>query len=216
MATIGYSAILLTFVVSLWAVLGFVIARSRGYKELSESALRAVQAAAALVTLASLSLIYLLLKRDFSVDYVFRYTSTALPPLYAFSAFWAGQEGSLLLWLWLLSILTLLASLNLGREDEAVQDYALAALAGIEAFFALVLALVSNPFAFSLRFHSEGLGLNPLLENFSMVIHPPTVFIGYAGLAIPFAYALAYLLAGKPLEDWIKKVSLGLLWPGPS
>jgi len=206
MATIGYSAILLTFVASLWAVLGFVIARSRGYKELSESALRAVQAAAALVTLASLSLIYLLLKRDFSVDYVFRYTSTALPPLYAFSAFWAGQEGSLLLWLWLLSILTLLASLNLGREDEAVQDYALAALAGIEAFFALVLALVSNPFAFSSRFHSEGLGLNPLLENFSMVIHPPTVFIGYAGLAIPFAYALAYLLAGKPLEDWIKKV----------
>jgi cytochrome c-type biogenesis protein CcmF len=206
MATIGYSAILLTFVVSLWAVLGFVIAHSRGYKELSESALRAVQAAAALVTLASLSLIYLLLKHDFSVDYVFRYTSTALPPLYAFSAFWAGQEGSLLLWLWLLSILTLLASLNLGREDEAIQDYALAALAGIEAFFALVLALVSNPFAFSSRFHSEGLGLNPLLENFSMVIHPPTVFIGYAGLAIPFAYALAYLLAGKPLEDWIKKV----------
>jgi len=206
MATIGYSAILLAFVVSLYAVLGFVTARSRGYRELSESAIRAIRANAALVTIASLSLIYLLLKRDFSVEYVFRYTSTTLPPLYTFSAFWAGQEGSLLLWLWLLSILTLLASLNLGREDEAVQDYALATLAGIEAFFALALALLSNPFAFSPRFHTEGLGLNPLLENFSMVIHPPTIFVGYAGIAIPFAYALAYLLTGKPLEDWIRKV----------
>jgi len=206
MATIGYSAILLTFVITLYAVLSFLLARSQGYPELAKSALRAIQAAAALVTIASLSLIYLLLKRDFSVDYVFRHTSTALPPIYAFSAFWAGQEGSLLLWLWLLSILTLLTSLNLSREDEAIQDYALATLAGVEAFFALVLALASNPFAFSSRFHSEGLGLNPLLENFSMMIHPPTVFAGYAGLTIPFAYALAYLLAGKPLEDWLKRI----------
>ncbi len=206
MAIIGYSAILLAFVVSLYAVLSFLLARSQDYPELAKSALRAIQANAALVTIASLALIYLLLKRDFSVEYVFRYTSTTLPPLYAFSAFWAGQEGSLLLWLWLLSILTLLVSLNFGREDEAIQSYALATLAAVEIFFALVLALVSNPFSFSPRFHSEGLGLNPLLENFSMVIHPPTVFAGYAGLAIPFAYALAYLLAGKPLEDWIKRI----------
>ncbi len=203
MAIIGYASVQLALVVSLYAVLGFLVAQARGFQELAESARRATQATAALVTVASLSLAYLLLRRDFSVEYVFRHTSTALSPLYALSAFWAGQEGSLLLWLWLLSLMTMAVSLS--RREEAFQDYALAVLAGVEAFFALVVAFLSNPFAPSPHPFSEGMGLNPLLENFSMVIHPPTVFAGYAAISIPFAYALAFLLARKPFEEFIRK-----------
>ncbi|MCS7286249.1 MAG: cytochrome c-type biogenesis CcmF C-terminal domain-containing protein [Anaerolineae bacterium] len=206
MAIIGYASVQLALVVSLYAVLSFLVARARGYRELRESARRALQATTILVTLASFSLIYLLLRRDFTVEYVFRHTSTTLSPLYAFSAFWAGQEGSLLLWLWLLSIFTLLVSINGRKDEEAVQDYALAVLAAVEAFFTLVIALLSNPFSFSPHPFSEGMGLNPLLENLSMVVHPPTIFAGYAGLTVPFAYAIAYLLAGKPFEELVRRV----------
>lgn len=202
MAIIGYASLQLALVISLYAVLASIVAQVKGFKELAESALRAIQAVAFLTTAASISLVYLLIRRDFTILYVVRHTSTTLSPLYAFSAFWAGQEGSLLLWLWLLSLFTLLVSIK--QEEE--KNYVLAVLATVEAFFALILAFLSNPFAPAPHPFAEGMGLNPLLENFSMVIHPPTIFAGYAGLTIPFAYAIAYLLAGKPIEEMVRKV----------
>ncbi len=203
MKIIGHASVLLALAVSLYAAFGFLVAGVRGSRKLAEGARKAVQAVALPVTGASLSLICLLLQRDFSVEYVFRHTSTTLSPLYAFSAFWAGQEGSLLLWLWLLSIMAFMVSLEPG--EEGVRDHALAVLAGVEAFLALAVAFLSNPFAPSPHPSSEGMGLNPLLENFSMVVHPPTIFAGYAAATIPFAYALACLLAGKPFEESIGK-----------
>lgn len=204
MATIGYASLQLTLVVSLYAALASLVAQVKGFKELAESARRSIQAVAFLTTVAFVSLAYLLIRRDFTILYVVRHTSTALSPLYAFSAFWAGQEGSLLLWLWLLALFTLLVSAKRGEEE----NYVLAVLAAVEAFFALIVTFLSNPFTPAPHPFAEGMGLNPLLENFSMVIHPPTVFAGYAGLTIPFSYAIAYLLSGKPFEEMVRRVRI--------
>ena len=197
---------LLGLVISLYSVVALVFGHRRKLRELIESGERGVLAVGVLSSLASASLFYLLLTRDFSVDYVFRHTSTFQPTIYAFSAFWAGQEGSLLLWLWIMSFLGMIAVLNLQGWRQDVQTYALAVIAGIEAVFSLLLVWLSNPFAPAPHLMPEGRGMNPLLENPGMIVHPPTVFVGYAGFSIPFAYAVAALITGRLGEDWLRKV----------
>jgi len=206
MAEIGYAALVLCFVISVYSTAAFIFGLKRGYPELTESAERGIWAVGGLATVASLALVYLLLNRDFSIYYVYRYTSTFQSTLYTLSAFWAGQEGSLLLWLWLLAILSILAVLNRQGWNRAIQSYALTVLALIEAFFSFLLVWFSNPFTPSPRHFTQGMGLNPLLENPGMIIHPPVVFIGYAGFSIPFAYAVAALLTGQLREEWLRKV----------
>ncbi len=206
MAEIGYAALVLCFVISVYSAVAFIFGFKRGYPELTGSAERGIWAVGGLATVASLALVYLLLNRDFYVYYVYQYTSTFQSTLYTFSAFWAGQEGSLLLWLWILAVLSIIAVLNRQGWNRAIQSYALTVLALIEAFFSFLLVWSSNPFAPSPKPFTQGIGLNPLLENPAMIIHPPVIFIGYASFSIPFAYAVAALLTGQLGEEWLRKV----------
>ncbi len=140
------------------------------------------------------------------------------PALYTLSAFWAGQEGSLLFWLWMLALLTGLIALRPAASAQRRRPYLLADVAGLQAFPLLVQIVVSNPFATQATFPADGQGLNPLLQNFWMIVHPPVVFIGYALYAIPFALVIAALWSGEldagsgarpaPLEP------VGLVIPG--
>ncbi|HDN80485.1 MAG TPA: heme lyase CcmF/NrfE family subunit, partial [Chloroflexi bacterium] len=212
MAKIGYAALLISLAISLYSIEAFLLGLKHNSPKFIKSAERGIWAIGGLVTVASLALVYLLLSRDFSVYYVYRYTSTFQPAIYALSAFWAGQEGSLLLWLWLLSILSIIAVLNRQGWNRTIQSYALIVLALIEAFFSLLLVWFSDPFAPSPRHFAQGMGLNPLLENPMMVIHPPVVFIGYAGFSVPFAYAVAALLMGQLGEEWLRKVRRWVLF----
>ncbi len=206
MTTIGFVALALALATSIYTATVSILGARRGSPELTGGAKKGVMATAALVTLASAILLYLLLSRDFQVEYVYRYVSTYLPTMYTVSAFWAGQEGSLLLWLWLLTIFSALIARREESWSRELRPYALAALALCQAFFALLLVVVSNPFATSAAIPAEGIGMNPLLENFWMIIHPPVVFVGYAAYTVPFAFAIAALVTGKLGEKWIRGI----------
>ncbi len=164
---------------------------------------RAFYAAAAMVVLASVALETALLTHDFSIAYVVEHTdlSTATPLVAA--AFYGGQEGSLLYWCLILSVLgsaSLLASSTLGLRLAA---YAAGVLAAIVTFFLVVLVLVASPFDVLALTPPDGLGLNPVLRDGGMLIHPPVVLAGFASFAIPFSFAAAALLANRSDAAWI-------------
>jgi cytochrome c-type biogenesis protein CcmF len=206
MTRIGYGTLALALVVSICTAVASILGARRESPKLAGGAQKGVVATAALVTLASAILIYLLITRDFQVQYVYQHVSTYLPTIYTLSAFWAGQEGSLLLWLWLLTIFSLLLARRKEGWSQELKPYALAVLAFCQAFFALLLVFTSNPFATYPTRPTEGFGLNPLLENFWMIIHPPVVFIGYAAYTVPFAFAIAALATGRLGQDWIRGI----------
>lgn len=144
------------------------------------------------VTIASVWLLYLLVSRDFQTAYVASHTSRDLSLLYTISAFWAGMEGSLLLWTWMLSIFAIIVLLP-HRKNEKLTSYVALILVIIIAFLLSVLVFASNSFTELSYKPTDGYGLNPLLQDVGMTFHPPTLFVGYAGFAVPFAFAMAGL-----------------------
>ncbi len=156
------------------------------------------------ITLASLVLLYGFIAKDFSFDYVASYSSADMGLFYRISAFWAGHEGSFLFWLWLLSGFTALLTYFRLREVDRLSSYALAVLNGVQLFFWFFIVFLANPFKPAEVFVSTGLGINPLLLHWAMIFHPPTLFVGYAGLTIPFAYAVAALLARDASSKWVE------------
>ena len=205
MPEIGYGVLLLCLCVSVYGAIALFMGARRGPPRLLQSGTNALLMMAGLVSLAVAMLLYLLLTHDFGVSYVYQYTSTHLPFIYTVSAFWAGEAGSWLLWLWFLTILAAIAvrqSEKLGK----IGPYILATLAANEAFFTLVLILITNPFETMHSTPVEGVGMLPLLENPGMVIHPPVLFLGYAGYALPLAFALGALMSGELNGEWVKAV----------
>jgi cytochrome c-type biogenesis protein CcmF len=206
MADIGYGALLLVFLAAGYALVAFIVGLRRRSPQLLRSAENGLAAAAIWTVVASLILLYLLLSQQYQVVYVYEHVSSFMRLEYVLSAFWAGQQGSLLLWLLLISIADLI--LIFATRDAAsrpLRPYLLATLALIQVFMALVLIFPSNPFEIQAVTPPEGFGLNPLLENFGMVFHPPTLFIGYALYAAPFAFVIAGLLSGQMNDAWIAR-----------
>ena len=206
MAEIGYWALALTLIVSAYTAVALILGTRRGNPSLVESARNGVFAAATSSTIASGALMYLLVSRDFGIRYVYEHVSTYLATIYTVSAFWAGQEGSLLVWLWLVTLLAAVMATRRRVMGEALGSYALAVMAFTQGFLALILLLASNPFEALPTTPAEGQGLNPLLENFWMIVHPPVIFMGYAGYTVPFALALAGLITGQLGRDWVQEV----------
>ncbi len=155
-------------------------------------------------TLAFLTLLYYFLVRDFNVKYVFFYSDTHLPLVYTISAVWAGREGSLLLWLFYLSIFILLST----RKEDKISAFANVLMCVVAIFFNFLLLTSSNPFVRLNFTPPEGWGLNPLLRTPEMALHPPAIFLGYAGMTVPFAFAVA---ATYYRESWIFRVKKFLL-----
>lgn len=154
--------------------------------------------------LSSVVLLQAFLGNHFEFDYVTRYSSTDLPTFYKVTAFWAGQEGSLLLWILLLATFTTVFWYLEKRRPYA--PAALALIGTMQTFFFLVVSVPANPFRLSQYAMQEGFGLNPLLQNLGMIFHPPTVFIAYALFTIPFAISLSVLLTRSLDTDWLTSV----------
>lgn len=206
MADIGYGALLLAFLTAGYALAGFVVGIRRQYPELIRSAENSVKLSAVWTGVASLALLYLLLDKQYQVSYVYEHVSNVMRLEYILSAFWAGQEGSLLLWLLLLAAASLILMVSLKDEDgRRLRPYLLGTMAFVQAFMALLLILPSNPFTLLPSVPAEGMGLNPLLENVGMIFHPPTLFVGYALYTIPFAFVVAGLLSGQPSDAWMAR-----------
>jgi cytochrome c-type biogenesis protein CcmF len=173
-------------------------------ERLADTARRAGVACFAAVTAAAFALLWAAFTNDFSITYILEHSNRALPAAYKFAALWSGQEGSLLLWAWLLAAYGFVLRLT-HRTDVKLYAYAGAILAAIQVFFLLVLCFAAPPFAL-LRgvIPADGNGLNPLLQYPEMVIHPPMLYLGYVGFSVPFAFALGALMMRYPGEKWIK------------
>ena len=158
----------------------------------------------ATVTAAVAILVHALFTDDFSFRYVASQSSRYMPRAYKISALWSGQEGSLLFWLWLLSGYTAAVAWTAGRAAPGLLPYALGILGAVASFFALLVAFVSDPFVALPNPPADGAGMNPLLQNPWMVSHPFTLYLGYVGMAVPFAFAMAALLTRNAGDTWIR------------
>jgi cytochrome c-type biogenesis protein CcmF len=173
-------------------------------ERLADTARRAGTAGFIAISAAAFALIWSVFTNDFSITYIMEHSNRALPGAYKFSALWSGQEGSLLLWAWLLGIYGFVLRLR-HKTDVRLFAYAGTILAGIQIFFLAVLNFAAPPFAlFNGPLPDDGNGLNPLLQYPEMVIHPPMLYLGYVGFSIPFAFALGALMMRYPGEKWIK------------
>ena len=202
MENLASLAILLAFCLSVYAVVASVVGRLKRRPFLILSAERAVYGLWFLVTLASGILVYGFLTGDFRFAYVAAHSNRAMPLLYKFAAWWGGQEGSLLLWLLVLSGYSVAAVLTSRRVDREVLAWVVPTLALVGTFFSLLLVFVASPFATQTAV-ADGAGLNPSLQNPYMAIHPPMLYLGYVGLTVPFAFAMGALLARRTDERWI-------------
>ena len=173
-------------------------------ERLADTARRAGIAGFIAVTAAAFALVYSVFTNDFSITYILEHSNRALPGAYKFSALWSGQEGSLLLWAWLLGMYGFVLRLT-HKHDVKLYAYAGTILAGIQVFFLTVINFAAPPFALMKgAIPDDGNGLNPLLQYPEMVIHPPMLYLGYVGFSVPFAFALGALMMRYPGEKWIK------------
>ncbi len=199
---------------SLWVALlmatwGTTVGFAGGYykrPELIASAERASYATFGFLLLASVGLWTALLRSDFSFRFVASYTSANLPSIYKFTAFWAGQSGSLLLWAFILSAYSAIAVWTNRSRNRELMPYVTATLSAITLFFVMTLCFGSNPYARLDWIPPDGTGLNPQLQNPGMAIHPPNLYLGYIGTAIPFAFAVAALITRRLDAGWLAAV----------
>jgi cytochrome c-type biogenesis protein CcmF len=172
-------------------------------ERLAETARRAGIASFFATSAAAFALIWSAFSNDFSVSYILHHSNRALPGAYKFAALWSGQEGSLLLWAWLLATYGFVLRAR-HKVDVRLTAYASTILAGVQVFFLLLLNFAAPPFALVQgAVPADGFGLNPLLQYPEMVIHPPMLYLGYVGFTVPFAFALGALMMRYPGEKWI-------------
>ncbi|HVD55503.1 MAG TPA: cytochrome c biogenesis protein CcsA, partial [Thermoleophilaceae bacterium] len=202
MADLGRAALIVAFGLALYAALAGGLGAYQGRRRLHDSARNALVGAFAATAVAAFVLLHALQARDFTYTYVAEHSARKLPFPYSLTAFWGGQEGSLLLWL---LVLTGLGSLAVTLNRDLIRrllPWTVAVLGGVATFFSLLLVFVSSPFGRQAA-PLDGSGLVPSLQNPYMMIHPPLLYLGYVGLTIPFAFAAGALLSGRADERWI-------------
>ncbi|HET9320347.1 MAG TPA: heme lyase CcmF/NrfE family subunit [Bryobacteraceae bacterium] len=208
MENIGALAILLAFALAIYAIIGSVTGKLKRNPFLILSGERAVYGVWFLVTLASAILVSALLTGDFRFSYVAENSNRAMPAIYKFTAWWGGQAGSLLLWSWLLSTYAAVVIFTNRRKHRDFMPYVVAVLSTVQAFFLILNTFVVSPFQMlavnkDITAVPDGNGLNPLLQYPAMAIHPPMLYLGYVGFAVPFAFAIGSLITRQPGDGWI-------------
>ena len=208
MENFGSLAILLAFAVAIYAAVASVVGRIKNKPFLIASGRRAVYSVWVLMTLASGILVRALLTDDFRFAYVAEHSNRTLPVLYKFAAWWSGQEGSLMFWSWLLATYAAVVVFTNRRKHRDMMPYVVAVLSAVQTFFLLMNNFVANPFQMLaidklITAVPDGSGLSPLLQYPAMAIHPPMLYLGYVGFAVPFAFAIGSLITRQPGEGWI-------------
>jgi cytochrome c-type biogenesis protein CcmF len=157
-----------------------------------------------LVVLAVVILLRALLTHDFSLEYVAAYSSSTLPTNYVFAALWGGQKGSLLFWTFMLSLFTTIVQLQNRERNRELMPWVTATLMTVAVFFLGLVTFITDPFERLPTPAFEGADLNPLLQNYWMMIHPPSLYTGYVSASVPFAFAIAALATGRLGDQWIR------------
>lgn len=205
MTDIGYYTLYLAMAFSFFAIAGALAGARWKQSEFIVSARNSVVIVFALLSVTSAALIYGLVSNNFQIKYVAQYTSLDLPLAYRLSSFYAGQAGSLLLWAWVLSVLSMVVVLKFKKEERETGPYIIVVLMTTLLFFIAIMVAFANPLETQRISPPDGNGLNPLLQNPGMFFHPPALYLGYVGFTIPFAYAIASLLKRKVDSHWIIK-----------
>ena len=203
---IGRLALGLALGLAAFQVLMAGLAVARRTPELAISSRNASAVLATVMTTAVVTLAAGFLTRDFSIAFVADHSSSAMPVGLTLAALWGGQEGSLLYWAWMLSLFGAVAAWRMLRRDASLGPWGLAVLGSIQLFFTAVLVFASSPFERLAIPPPDGRGLNPLLWDSGMQIHPPMLLMGYLSFTVPFAFALAMLLRGQIRQAWLREM----------
>jgi cytochrome c-type biogenesis protein CcmF len=207
MASLGYYLLLAAFVVAAYAAAMSVAGARRRSTALVESGIGAFYLVAAIMAAASAIIVHAFVVGDYSIKYVQRYSDSVQPLFYKLTSYWGGLDGSIMFWVFMLSLAGSAAVyVNRERQRELI-PYVVATIAVVEMFFLFLMVIHNNPFDTYLTENpTDGNGLSPLLQNFYMVIHPPTMYLGFVGCTIPFAFGMAALITGHLDDSWLRAV----------
>lgn len=228
MATFGTLTLLLAFVVATYGGVASVVGAKRGNQRLIASGRGASYLLAAVLGLSSVALLYAFVSQDYSIKYVQHYSDASSPLFYRLTAYWGGLDGSILWWVFLLSVFGAIAIHTNRHRHKEILPYAIATIMVVADFFLFLILYHKNPFStFMGDAPITGNGLNPLLQNAYMITHPPSLYVGFVGMTIPFAFAMGSLISGHLDDAWIMSVrkwtiiawfflsmglTLGMLW----
>lgn len=231
LAEFGYGVLLVSFVVTIYSgIAAFYGVRSKS-SALVESARRAQLLTFPLITISSITLIYLLINNHFEVSFVYEVTSRSMPTYLKVTAWWGGQAGSLVFWSWLLAVFTSAVTLRKWDRDAEFLPWVIVVSSITLTFFLGMIVVFENPFT---RFWlsngevvpsmfppsanatvftpNDGQGLNPLLRHPGMIIHPPMLYLGFVAYVIPYAFAMAALITGRTDDRWTRITRRWSLW----
>ena len=203
MALVGRAVLILGLLVCIYGIAASIYGARSGKRGWVDSGRRSVYALTGLAVTAFVILDVAFLRNDFSYNVVAQASSTTTPTLYKAAAIWSTQQGSLVLWILLLSFWSSLILFITRHRAREIAPYATAVLLGFGLFFTGLTTFFANPFATTSNPPSEGAGLDPLLRHTTMMIHPPMLYSGYTMLTIPFAFAVAALITGRTGAEWI-------------
>ncbi len=211
-ALVGTIALLAAYLVAAWCVAAGIAGNARKSRRLVQSSVYGLYGFGALIVLASALMIYAFVTHDFSIKYVAHTSDVAMPTVYKITSFWGGLDGSLLFWVLVLSLFSTVAvAFNVKRHRDMI-GYVVATIMVVQVFFISLLIFTKNPFATSLtEAPVDGQGLNPLLQNYWMVIHPPSLYIGFVAATIPFSFGIGALASGRLDDMWIGSVRTWML-----
>src|SRR5712664_2718440 len=207
MASLGSFLLLACFVICSYAAVISVVGARRGSRPLIESGVGAFYLISALMVVASAVMINAFLTNDYSIKYVAHYSDSVQPLFYKITSYWGGLDGSIMFWVFLLSVFGSIAVyVNRERHRELI-PYVVATISVVQMFFLYLMIVHRNPFTtYVANAPAEGQGLNPLLQNFYMAIHPPSLYTGFVGMTIPYAFGMAALITGHLDDSWLRSV----------
>ncbi len=203
MIQLGQICLVLSLATAGYSVVAALLGAHRQNAGLIQSARNAVYATTALVLTAGASLLYLLATDRFEVMYVAQNSRSGMPLMYKISALWGGMAGSLLLWTIILVIYSFIAAFQNRDRHPVLMPYVHATCMVTAGFFIALQLFAANPFEVLPFIPADGQGMNPLLQNPAMAIHPPNLYLGFVGFTIPFAFAIAALATGKLDTAWL-------------
>ena len=203
MVTIGHYSLLIALMAAGWAIVGSSLAFTGLGRGFQKSAERGIIAATVMIAIAVIALEHGFVTNNFALDYVYHYSSTSQPLQYKIGALWGGQSGSLLLWLFMLAAMAVVMVLTNRNKNRTLMPMATAVVAVTMTFFLILVNFIESPFVVS-EMRPDGVGLNPQLKNYWMMIHPPCLYLGYVAFTIPFAFAVSSLATRRTGDIWFR------------
>ncbi len=211
-ALVGTIALIAAYLTAAWSFAAGIAGNARKSRRLVNASVYALYGLAALVGLASTLMVYAFVTHDYAIKYVAHTSDTTMSTIYKITSFWGGLDGSLLFWVLVLAIFSTIAIAVNHRRHRDMIGYVVATIMGVQLFFLSLLLFAKNPFNTYLTAPPiDGQGLNPLLQNYWMVIHPPSLYVGFVAATIPFAFGMGALASGRLDDLWLGSVRVWML-----